>query len=322
MLFLKVVGGGTAGLGAVLVGNHYFVKESWKKNHPLVQESLKLLPKDEQVRKHIGGYLTKSKKITGVLEPYKNWANISFDLEGPEGSAKVSILADAEPASEESDYIVEAPEDELSTIQRTLAMISGDSRTPQNLKWKILSMHVKFDDITSHPIIAEGVRTHSELRELKNIEASSEEDMNLVPDSQEKLSTKRKREKVFKRAQKRWMSMAGVCASGLLVWVLAKRFLKTRPVGNSLFFFKALDILKADPFVRNEIGVPLNFLQNVKGQLNYNMTKGNAETIVYGPKGFGKMYASGQYSTTEKLWNFQEIQVEKDGKLYSVLSNK
>ena len=86
---------GAAGLvilsGAVMGGNHYHIKKSWKNDHPLVEEVISLIHKDTETIKRTGLPIQRNSEVTGVLEHQKNWANISFDISGPEGKFRVSL---------------------------------------------------------------------------------------------------------------------------------------------------------------------------------------------------------------------------------------
>ena len=62
------------------------------------------------------------------------------------------------------------------------------------------------------------------------------------------------------KVKKLWI-IGGLTGLGLLLaWLGLKKYFVVRPVGRSLFFSNAIEIIKMDPNVRKEIGVPINYM--------------------------------------------------------------
>jgi len=66
----------------------------WKETHPLVSESLDLLRRDGKVMVTMGNPLVFRQKLKGIFEEEKSWANFNYQIAAPNGTAKVSVLAD------------------------------------------------------------------------------------------------------------------------------------------------------------------------------------------------------------------------------------
>ena len=77
----------------------------------MVKESLDLLRRDGKVMVTMGNPLVFRQKLKGIFEAEKSWANFNYVIAAPNGTAKVSVLADCkiledEPLSSEG-WIVE-----------------------------------------------------------------------------------------------------------------------------------------------------------------------------------------------------------------------
>lgn len=326
MLGLVLKGSGIATLASagLLGGNYFYNRKRWKEGHPLLQEALELLAKDPRVIEEMGLPLEKtSSSISGVLEPNKSWANISFEVTGPNGSAKVSLLADAKSKdSKGDDYLLEGSAPEYSLIEQWLHALLYKDAQPEEKFWKLVSLHVRFDDITSYPVIAEGIRSHKELKEAPV--ASALPETSSEPKSEEEVTSKKykmseRQVQIMKNARRRWLIMAVSIGFTLCAALIVRKFMRKRPVANSVFFNRVMDTLNTDPYTRSKLGTPISHLQNVKGNLNYNFTKGSLETIVYGTQGFGKVRAEGSYDSKEKRWHILKLELDTNDKTQTII---
>lgn len=326
MLGLVLKGSGAITLvgTGLLCGNFFYNRKKWKENHPILKETLDLLSKDPKVIEVIGLPLEKaSSSTTGVLEPGKSWANISFEVQGPLGSAKVSLLADSKSKESKSDeYVLEGPAPDYSLIEKWFREWYHKDTSPEEQYWKLVSLNLRFDDITFYPVIAEGVRSHKQLKEMPEateIQAISEGSSSEDAESKKYGKMNERQLKIMKKVRRRGIIMAVGISTTLLAALILHRFIKKRPVANSVFFHRVMDTLNSDPYARSQLGTPINHLQNVKGNLNYNFTKGSLETIVYGTQGFGRVKAEGAYNSKEKRWDINKLDLETHAKSHSLI---
>lgn len=319
-LVLKGSGALTVGVTGLLGGNFFYNRKKWKQNHPILQETVDMLSKDPKVIEVLGIPLEKTpSSVTGVLEPGKSWANISFQVEGPRGSAKVSLLADSKTKDLRSDeYVLEGSAPDYSVIEKWIKEWYFKDTSSEEQYWRLVSLHLRFDDITSYPVIAEGIRSHKQLKEMPEVtemSAMATSEGEFKPNN--KISERQM--KIMKNARRRWMIMAVSIGSTLSVALIVRRFIKRRPVANSVFFHRVMDTLNTDPYARSQLGIPITHLQNVKGNLNYNFTQGTLETIVYGSQGFGRVKAEGLYQSKEKRWHITKLDLDTHNKTHSLV---
>lgn len=306
--------------GVVITGNYYYVHRTWKSDHPLVSESMDMLKKDEQIVKHLGPYFDLRSSVSGILESGKTWANINFEVAGPTGRGKVSLLADAKMPSElttPDEFPLKGSAPSYTFLDYLSYYVAGGKIESESPQWRILALHFKPDETTSIPVIADGVRSHKEARTAIGITpAPAEEAVNSA------VASRQRRERTYRMAQKRWFYMAGFCSIGLIGFLLARRYMRVHPVANSVFMNQALEIISTDVWVRGHLGVPIRNLQFVKGSLNYNFTKGQCETLVYGPKNYGKLEAKGSFDKAAGKWKFALIRVNIEENLRSLVEEK
>ena len=306
--------------GVMITGNYYYVHRTWKSDHPLVSESMDMLRKDEQIVKHLGPYFDLRSSVSGILESGKTWANINFEVAGPTGRGKVSLLADAKMPSElttPDEFPLKGSTPSYTFLDYMSNYVAGGKIESESPQWRILSLHFKPDETTSIPVIADGVRSHKEARAATGMNpAPVEEAVNSA------VASRQRRERTYRLAQKRWFFMAGVCAVGLAGFLLTRRYMRVHPVANSVFMNQALEIISTDVWVRGQLGVPIRNLQFVKGSLNYNFTKGQCETLVYGPKNYGKLEVKGSFDKVAGKWKFALIRVNIEENLRSLVEEK
>lgn len=306
---LKALGIGAAGGISIVVGNHYFVHSSWQSQHPLVLESLALIKKDHKIIRNLGNAIERNGGVSGVLEPHKRWANITYSVKGLT-DAKISVVADAkeinDPEITEEFLPLGKYDRPFSSLDWIIELFYGSPSENIELKWKIVAMTVKFDEIYSYNIIGDGIRTHKELKNNEKMIGSDDEE------EVQSVSTQRRKNVLQKISKTYWkMLVAGVFVLGGGIYVL--RFFKHTPVKNSLFLNKALELMKTEEFVRKELGIPLQISESVKGYLNYDRSQGNALGYIYGPLGWARVKIVGSLNKKTKVWNYSRIAVTKDG---------
>ena len=162
-------------------------------------------------------------------------------------------------------------------------------------------------------LIGDGIRTHKELRETEILEPDPDD----KEEGKKSISVQR-RQSVLNKVTKVYWMMACTGFIGFCITVYSLRFFKQNPIGNSVFLNKAIDILKTQELVRQEIGLPLQYMDCIKGYLNYNSKKGAAKCFIYGPAGWGKLKIEGNLDSKTKAWNYSMINLEKDGKVYKI----
>ena len=55
--------------------------------------------------------------------------------------------------------------------------------------------------------------------------------------------------------------------------------------------------------------------------MNYGMTKGEAEGIIYGPLGFGRFMVEGKYDKKQKKWKYNVFSIIKGEKSIQVMTD-
>lgn len=306
--------------GMVITGNYYYVHRTWKSDHPLVSESMDMLKKDEQIVKHLGPYFDLRSSVSGILESGKTWANITFEVAGPTGRGKVSLLADAKMPAElttPEEFPLKGSAPSYTFFDYLSYYVAGGKLESEPPQWRILALHFKPDETTSIPVIADGVRSHKEARAATGMTPAPVEEA-----VSSAIASRQRRERTYRMAQKRWFYMAGVCAVGLAGFLLTRRYMRVYPVSNGIFINQALEIISTDVWVRNQLGVPIRNLQFVKGNLSYDQTKGHCETLVYGPKNYGKLEASGSFDKASAKWKYTLIRVSIEENLRSLVEEK
>ena len=306
---VKVLGFGSAGIGSILLGNHYYVHSSWQSQHPLIQESINLVLKDTKIARQIGANIERDGGVSGVLDPDKKWATANFKVSG-DIKANISVVADAKDPQEGdtgSEYFsIGSYPRPRSSLDAIYQFFGGQEGKSVDYVWKIVSLTVKFDDMYAYNVIGEGLRSHKELRESEKIQEMEDDEI-----LKESVGSKRRKHVYSKITNTYWkMFAAGMVCIGIGVYSL--RFTKQFTVKNGMFWNKALEILKTDEFVRKEIGIPLHSAECIKGYLNFNKTKGNAMGFIYGPYGWAKLHIIGNFDKKENSWNYSKILVTKD----------
>ncbi|CAG9311521.1 unnamed protein product [Blepharisma stoltei] len=320
---VKAAGLTTLLFGTVIGGNYYYVQDDWKKNHALVKETITLLEKDAKVQKILGKSLARKGSIQGTLEPDKTWASAAFIVYGSEGEAKAHILAEAKESCDSDEFPVKETAHPSSTFGHIINIFNPAFSNKSTFSWKITSLHVKFDEVSNYPLIHDKLRSHKEMRELKEIELSPETtlELEIKPLSYKDKIQKRKAER-SKNIMWRMLTVGGAClVIGGIGYLIGRKYFKILPVANSVFFGSTLQSLKYDPVIQREIGIPMNFLQNVKGRTDSKYTKGNAEFTVYGPKGYGKIFAQGDFDANKLTWKYTKLALMKGDKEYSMLKD-
>jgi hypothetical protein len=127
---------------------------------------------------------------------------------------------------------------------------------------------------------------------------------------------------VMKSVSKTYWAMFVTGLSVFIVSMYLLRFTKHHPVKNSIFLNGAIEIVKTHEGSHKFIGLPVHTMQSIKGYLNYNKMKGNADCYLFGPLGWAKMHAEGTYDSKQKFWKYEKIHLTKDKEFISVIGNK
>lgn len=299
--------------GAVLVGNHYYVKSSWKSKHPLVSESIELLLRDPAVVRELGpNIIKKGSSLDGVLDSGRNWANINFEVEGSI-KARVNLVADAKPASEvpESEYYTAAYEDYSTTLKTLYSYIVADPVKENKYRWKIANLTLTIDEWINVEVVNSTTKLHQDLIKKEKIVELPKENLN--------VGTVRRKKQMDSVMHLYWKMVFGGF-SCLFLGIYLTRIFTHQPVVNSILISKSLEVLKTSEVTRKHIGLPIHSFQALKGFMNHNLTKGNATYFIYGPMGFARVFVSGKYDKKQKIWNFEEFLVRKDSQDFKIKS--
>ena len=297
--------------GAVLVGNHYYIKSSWKSNHPLVSESIQLLLRDPAVVRELGpNIIKKGSSLDGVLDSGRNWANINFEVEGTI-KARVNLVADAKPASDvlESEHYTEAYEDYSSTLMTLYNYIVAEPVQEHKYRWKIANLTLTIDEWINVEIVNSTTKLHQDLIKKDKIMD--------VPKESLSVGTTRRKKQMDSVTHLYWKMVFGGI-SCLFLGIYMTKIFTHQPVVNSVLISKSLEVLKTSEVARKHIGLPVHSFQALKGYMNHNLTKGNATYFIYGPMGFARVFVSGKYDKKQKIWNFDEFLVRKDNQDFKI----
>lgn len=308
---LPVLGGGFV-FGVVgLTGEYFYTHYLWLSNHPLIQESLDLILKDPSVLKALGPDVQRRGLITGVLEPHKKWASVSFNIQG-KNKANVNLIADAMEQQNITDQYFPVPfcPPPSSYLDKILEYLEPKKPPVPEYRWRIASLSVTFDEMYVYNLIGDGVRTHRELKETERLDLNQNTQITNIGDQRKK--------EVLNQISRTYWKMIGFGLFSFATVIFCSRFFNQNTVKNSLFLNKAIEILKTQEFTRNNLGFPLYFMDNIKGYLNYNQTKGNAKCYIHGPSGWGFLHIVGTYSKEEKTWKYSKIALKKDGFFYEI----
>ncbi|OMJ74563.1 hypothetical protein SteCoe_26461 [Stentor coeruleus] len=322
-IWFKALGAGTLATTCTIVGNHYYMRRNWKNSHPLVKESLDLLLKDSRVIKELGGHFDKTSSVSGILEGQKRWASFNFNIRGYEQAA-MHIVADAKDIKEADDsYIIDHYPMEYSFYDKMNHYFYGKP-DETILKWKIVALNVKFDEMYSITIIGEDTgKTHKAIHDSKNAKLDDDDDDD--DDKKEKIPLSvghKRRMDVMKNVSKTYWMMFLSGLSVFLVSIYLMRYTKHHPVKNSLFLNGAVEIVRTHEGAHKILGLPIQLIQSIKGYLNYNKTKGNVDCYLYGPQGWAKMHAEGTYDPSKKFWKYEKILLSRNKDIISVVGNK
>jgi hypothetical protein len=296
--------------GAVLIGNHFYVKSCWKAQHPLLAESIELLLKDPAVVRELGPKIVKKgSSVNGVLDSGRKWANFNFEVEGTI-RAQVNIVADAKPASEvnEGECYTEAYRDYESTLMVLNKFFIDNTLTSNELRWKIANLTLTIDDWVNIEVV-NGTKTHQDVKQKENI-------LTVEPVHQS-VGVIRRKKQIDSAFYLYWkMVFAGIFS--LAVGIYINSLYKHQPVTNSVLLNKSLEILKTNEVIRNQIGLPINSFPALKGFMNYNGTRGSVTYYIFGQQGFAKVDVSGVLDKKKNVWNFQEFTVERGNEKYEI----
>jgi hypothetical protein len=182
-----MIAGGT-GIAAVagMSGQHLYVRKQWKDTHPLVTGSMDLLLKDGKVLKTLGYPLEFRENISGIFDTDKTWCNFNYTIAGPNGLAKVSLLADnkiIEDSPKDADqFIIEGTAPYASLYSQILDKVMGNTPDPRLHHWRIISMYIRIGDGNdAYTMIGDDVKSHNELFAAPYIESIDDfEELDLV----------------------------------------------------------------------------------------------------------------------------------------------
>ena len=308
---LKAAGFGSLAIGTLLVGNYYYASSSWKADHPIYKESIELLLRDQNIIRELGPNLRKGGIIDSSIEPGKNWAKSEFEIEGFV-KAKVTVIGDGKTASDVTtdDYPIEPYKDYESTLTTILNYISPEATVPSEVKWKIASLNVLIDDWVTIEVVNSTDKQHKDVIKKDKL-------LDSEPKPELSVGLQRRKNQMTKISYVYW-KIVPVGIFILLVGIRASKYLKKRPVVNSIFFNKSFDVVKMSQPAREHIGTPIQSFQCLKGYLNYDGTAGQVSYFIYGPMGFAKVSAVGKQDKKSKEWNIDELVFEKDSKIYNV----
>ena len=219
----------------MITGNYYYVHRTWKNDHPLVSESLDMLKKNEVIVNHLGPYFDLRSSVSGILESGKTWANVNFEVVGPAGHGRVSLLADAKLPAEltsPEEFPITGSAPSYTILDYLSYYVAGGKIETDSPQWRILALHFKLDDATSILVIADGVGSHKEARAATDIALST-----TVPESVSNAVASR---------QRRWVYMACLCGAGLIGFLVTRCYMRVHPVANSVFMNQVLEIIATD----------------------------------------------------------------------------
>jgi hypothetical protein len=300
----KVLGGSLILGSGVLAGNYWYVHKEWKASHPLVAEALAMALKDPRIVKELGPRTSRSGSVSGVLEPDKTWSNANFRVSGL-ADAVITVVADGKKESEAGDEFFPLGKypPPKSTWEWAWELWNGKNEEEEEIRWRIVALSVRFDEVFVLHVITDGGKTHKQIREAKGV----------IQDVEEGTVGERRKMGVLKKITNTywWMFLGGFFVT--IAGVYSMKYFKQYPVKNSTFLMKGVEILKTDEFVRKNLGTPIHLAQNLKGSLNYNKTKGDVKGFVYGPSGWAKVHLQGNFDKTTKNWRYSKISVHKEG---------
>lgn len=308
--YLHVAGVGALAIGTV-VGNYYYVIDDWKANHPIYKESIELMLRDPAIVKELGTNIKKGKVINGNFEIGKNWGNSTFEVEGYT-SAKVTVVADGKSVSEAGNE--EYPTAPYKDCEPTLVTI-GNYINPEptlldELKWKIISLSVVIDDWVTVEVVNNTDKLHKDI-------IKKEKSQEVEFDVEKSVGAERRKKQINNVTYLYWkMLPAGIVTVALGIYISG--FFKKRPVVNSVFFNKSLEVIRNSKACRDNIGMPVHSFNCLKGYLNYNGTSGQVWYFVHGPLGIGKVRAMGKFDKNKKEWELNELELEKDNKIFNI----
>lgn len=308
--YLRVAGVGAFAIGT-LISNYYYVLSDWEVRHPIYKESIELLLRDPAIVKELGSSLKRGKIIKGNFEIGKKWGNTTFELEGY-NNAKVTVVADAKSISETNteDYLIGPYKDCEPTLTTIGNYINPQPTVLDELKWKIISLNVVIDDWITIEVVNNTDKLHKDLIKKEKVEE-------IDGDEGKSVGKERRQTQMNKVTRVYWKIIPG----GILVLAIGiyiSKFFKNRPVVNSVFFNKSLEVFRNSEACRSKIGLPIQHFDCLKGYLNYNGTSGQVMYFVHGPLGIGKIRASGKFDKKIKEWELEELEMEKDNKIYNI----
>lgn len=308
---IRASGFSSLAIGSILIGNYFYTSSSWKADHPLYNESIELLLRDQNVVRELGPKLKKGKILDGSIEPGKNWAKAEFEVEGFI-KAKVTVIGDAKavPDITTDDYPIKPYENYESTLATILNYFSPETPVSSELKWKITSLNVLIDDWVTLEVVNATDKQHKDMIKKEKLVDSE-------PKPELSVGLQRRKSQLKKITYVYWKLVPAALLT-LFIGVYTSRFFKNKPVVNSLFFNKSFEILRMSEVAREHIGTPIQSFQCLKGNLNYNGTAGKVSYFVYGPMGFAKVEVVGKLNKKSKEWSINELVFEKDNKTYNV----
>jgi hypothetical protein len=320
------LGGATALALAGVTTEHYWSRKSWRDSHPLVTGSMDLLLKDGKVLATIGYPLEYREKVNGIFDTDKTWCNFNYEIAGPHGLAKVSVLADSkileDSPKDAEEFVMEGPVAYGSVFSTVKNLVTGQTAEERPPHWRILSMYIRVgDNDSSYTLIGDDEKTHRELHNSKYIESLEGfepiEKKEMEKEKSDKL--KDRRMETYKKVRTRWMYMASVGGSIALVgWIIRRMYYRTALAANSVFFNTAMDILKQDPALVSRLGNPINNLL-VRGYYNLNLSGGEFSTIVYGSKSSGLLKGKGKSDKKTNKWQFSELALQTESEAIDLL---
>mmetsp|Transcript_8969 Transcript_8969/g.17310 ORF Transcript_8969/g.17310 Transcript_8969/m.17310 type:complete len:329 (-) Transcript_8969:1225-2211(-) len=324
---LRLSGLVAASTGVFMAAEHWYAKDSWKRSHPLIDEALKLVIENHTIQVALGAPLEKTSQVNGMLEPNKPWANLALEVKGSKGSSKVTLMADGKPLSEvngNDDLIKIEYERKFSIFDKLCGLLTQSYPQDDQYAWKIISMHVKLNDVTTVPIYVQGRHLETpKIEEMQTTPALASEDDKPTQEEVKQLDNSellmnRKRDQMQK-VSTRWKQVFIFALGGGLVFLAGRHFLRIHPIGRTTFAKQALEELRNSPILKEEIGNTVQLLDGVQGYMNYNETQGAAKVGVYGPKGIGRLVLSGHIDSVSKKWVYTQAELIKGSRRESLL---